>query len=254
MQINLLTGAVIEVRKWRLSDMDTLLKASGSGFLSSLLKVFNDCTIAVIDPGIYSSFEWKKAYEGDLYDALWQWRGISLGNEYAFSVVCPSCKRKLDLTCDVSEVVRKYPTDDVLSSLREGKNRIDVSFSGGSFKLLIPTAEEVQAISNTADRKASSIRHKGAINEEIQDVSLIQALRQKVLSVTVDGTVLEGGKLASWLSDIDLDVGSEILSLIEEYSFGIDTAVDLTCGNCGHVFAGDIPMQKSFFLQKGGRL
>lgn len=254
MEITLITGAVLEVRKWKLSDMDTLMKASGRGFLPALLKVFEDCTLAVLDAGLYRDFRWGKVYEGDLYDALWQWRGLSLGDEYAFSVNCPACRRKLDLTHGVSAVVRRQPTEEVLTFLREGCNRITVPFSGGQFVMLIPTAEETQALANTADKKVSSIRQKNAaVEADVPEMSLLKAVRLKLLSVTLGETTLEGGKLDAWLADIDLDVGSEILALIEEHSFGIDTAVDLTCGHCGNTFAGEIPMQKSFFLLKGAR-
>lgn len=254
MELHLITGAVLDVRKWKLSDMDTLLKASGRGFLPALLKVFTDCTLQVLDPGIYRDFSWNKVYEGDLYDALWQWRGMSLKEEYDFTVNCPSCRRKIELSKSVSEIERRHPTDTVLARLRDGTNRIPVEFSGGSFLMLLPTADETQALMNTADKKVSSIRQKtGDGGIEAVDTGLLKAVRMKMLSVTVDGTTLEGGKLDAWLADIDLDVGSEILSLIEEHSFGVDTAADFTCGHCGNTFSGDIPMQKSFFLLKGAR-
>ncbi|MDO8941959.1 MAG: hypothetical protein Q7U75_02180 [Desulfobacterales bacterium] len=236
--------------------MDILLRAVGRGFLPALLRVFTDNTLGVVDPGIYpADWRWGRVYEGDLYDALWQWRGISVGENYDFSTQCPNpnCRKKMDFTYAVSEVARKPIPEVVLANLREGRNRISADFSGGSFVFIIPTADESQALANTSTKRASAIHQRGAAQADETDTSLIKSLRQKLMSVTVEGTTYEGGKLDRWLDEIDLDIGGEIIDIIEENSFGIDTAVDLVCGNCGGTFPGEIPMQKSFFLSRGSR-
>jgi len=254
MEITLLTGAVLEVRKWKLSDMDTLLKAVGRGFLPALLRVFTDATIRVIDPGIYpAEWSWGRVYEGDLYDALWTWRALSLGGSYPFSVTCAMCKRKVEVPFDVSTITRKPVPEELFEQLKIGKNRIPVSFSLGSAVVIVPTADEAQALANTAEKRMSTVRQKGAEVPAEPETSLIRSLRQKLLSVTVGETTYEGGKLEAWLGDIDLDIGGELIDIIEEKSFGVDTAAEFTCGFCGNTFPGEVPMQKSFFLLKGGR-
>lgn len=254
MEISLLTGAILEVRKWKLSDMDVLLQAQGRGFLPALLRVFASSTIQVLNPGIYSApWSWGKVYEGDLYDALWQWRANSVGPEYPFTVQCPACRQKIQVEFEVDKIARRPVPEALLNHLREGRNRVPVDFSAGSFTFIVPTADEAQAILNTGERRASSVRQKGGDPGEHPEASLTKTLRQKLISVTADGETYEGGKLTAWLADLDLDVAGEVLAIMEENSFGIDSAIELTCGNCGQTFPGEIPMQKSFFLSNGGK-
>lgn len=254
MEISLLTGAVLEVRKWKLSDMDILLQAVGRGFLPALLRVFSGNTIQVLDPGIYPTpWNWGKVYEGDLYDALWQWRALSVGPKYPFTIQCPACRQKIEVEFEVDKVARRPIPEELLAHLREGRNRVAVDFSAGSFTFIVPTADEAQAMMNTSDRRASVVRQKGSDHGDLPETSLTKTLRQKLVSVVSDGETYEGGKLTSWLADLDLDVAGEVLAIMEENSFGIDNAVELTCGNCSQTFPGEIPMQKSFFLSAGGK-
>jgi hypothetical protein len=256
MEIRLLTGAIIEGRKWKLRDMEKLVSATGRGFLPALLKVLEECTIQVIDPGLYRDFSWPKVYEGDLFDALWQWRAASVSEIYGFNVTCGNsrCRQPIKFEFPVSTVRRRPVPDAVLEHLREGENRFDVAWSRGTFTFLIPTAEETIAISNTTARTTSTIRQKGGDVGVARGSSLTDALRQKVLSVTTtEGQTVVGGKLGAFLEDLDMDEAGELLDLIDSMSFGIDTEVEIDCSACGSTMPGEIPLQKSFFLSGGTR-
>lgn len=254
-QISFLTGAKITVRKLKASEVEKIISSKPRNFLSVLLEVLSSCTLSVEDVGIYeSSFPWKKLYEGDWFDALFQLREISLGKDYEYTLKCPRCG-SFQAHQDLSLLKRKAPSPEILDLLKENKNRFLVPFSLGQVEIIIPNAEESIAIYN-AEKKLAVVRSKNSEESLIvqnEDI-LIDQLRKKILRIILpDGEILEGQKKNAFL-DCDIDVADELITLIEDTSFGIQMELETNCPSCSEEIEFTLPMQKTFFLPRRRKL
>jgi hypothetical protein len=252
-QIRLLTGAIIEMRKLKTRDVDYILSAKPRAFLSSLITTLANCTVEVIEVGIYSlPFDWRKVYEGDWFDALFQLRSLSLGDDYTFQTRCPSrrCQEKSDVNYLLSELKRKLPTEEMLISLKERNNRFVRAFSQGEVEILQPTAEEAIAIANS--RRAGSINAHKATDEIETDneLTISNALETKILKIILGSEKLEGQKKNAYLQDLDIDVAGELMDLIESNIFGVELELAIDCPACHEVMEFALPLAKTFFLKK----
>jgi hypothetical protein len=252
MEMKLLTGAVLDVRKWKLAEMELLLQAQARTFLSTLLKVFEMTTVSVVDPGIYGSFSWWKCYEGDLYDALWQFRALSVSPTYSFSIRCPNrrCQKDIEFDKPISEVRRNLVRADIFESLKNGENKITLPWSKGTITFLIPTAEQAIALLNS-NRSGSVLRQKGEVGPVAESSDrMTEVLKTKLLRVVSGEGSMEASALRNWIDDIDLGDAGELFGILEEATFGVDTGMEITCGECGTRWDAEVPMTRSFFLPK----
>jgi hypothetical protein len=252
-QIKLLTGAILEMRKLKLHDVDFILAAKPRAFLSALISTLSNCTIDVIDPGIYTNpFDWRKVYEGDWFDALFQLRALSLGDDYDFQIRCPRhrCQEKTEVSFILSNLKRKLPTKEMLATLAEKRNRFVVPFSCGSVEILQPTAEEAIAIANARRTNNISARKTDGEGDGDKEESISNALQTKILKIIIEHETLEGQKKNAYLDDLDMDLSSELMALIEENIFGVELELEVDCPACKEVIEFNLPMAKTFFLRK----
>jgi hypothetical protein len=253
-QIKLLSGAVIDMRKLKTRDVDFILASKPRSFLNNLVATLEACTVEVLDSGIYSMpFNWRKVYEGDWFDALFQLRALSLGSDYTFEMRCTNtrCRCKQEVEYDLLTLERKAPSEAILERLRAHENRFDIPYSEGMIQILIPTAEETVAITNSKRSKTIAARKTDEDSATDADTTLIAALETKILKVTLaDGTVFEGARKDAYLLDLDIDISGELLDLIEDYTFGVQLTLVIECSDCKETMEFSLPLAKTFFLKK----
>lgn len=233
------SGLVTEMRTFKLKDTSALARAKASSVQDELFKILNNCTISVIDPGIYEDkivggkLDWRDTYEGDWFTALIRIRSETYGDKYDVQTECDRCGEPVVGSVNISDLVVGKPSEEVLEALRAGKNIFEQEVANvGHVKIRIPTGKEGILLA-----KERRLLGKGPIDD------IVEGLDSRI--VEIEG-VPQGEKL-EWLGDLDGGVSEDLFDAIDLYNFGTDTEAEVRCQWCKHLVREDVKFDAAFF-------
>lgn len=204
-------------------------------------KILAGCWVTTTDPGIYDlpdggAVDWSKVLVADRFYALLQIRARTFGDEYAFSVQCPSpaCRERFEWTLNLQELP-VVPLSDAAKAAFKAGNRFETTLPRDGRKVwfrLMTGADEVRAAS------AFKAGHDGM---------LLTALGLRILEIE---NVPEHEK-RKFLDDMEMADAAALLDQFDQADGGVETGIEVECPACLGVQDVQLPFERGFFLPTG---
>ena len=222
---NVLNGQ-IELYPMTVKDEEIL---STSRFLQSGV-----ATRMVIDNCLASNIDAKDILLFDSNYLLFFLRGISYGDDYTFTLKCPSCKKEFKHTVKISELKFKELPEDVAEpiTVELPKCKYKVSF-------ILPRLAHSEEIYN---------RNR---NREKTTADSDKRVVDNLIVTTISIKDPEGNEvpMGDWEEFYEALLGMDRAELSEkaDFSTGVDSLEDVACPYCEADYSGTIPIGVDFF-------
>lgn len=239
--VELPSGLSGQVRPFKVSEANTL--ASQGKNDDATLAIVPACWIKTHSASPYTltkdgEIPWGNALTGDRLVALIEVRVATYGPNYDFEFRC------LDKECAALTAWRINLKKDLKYTPYSEKARNCYSTNGGIFDLVLPVENGKRAKAQMNNVATQQIIKKYA--NQLKNEPMTAALAGRIVSIA---DVHDNDRLA-WLTSLDMGPVMEILSLLDEYEGGVDTAIQVRCKKCGEVHEIDLPFTKDFYLPK----
>ncbi len=193
---------------------------------------------------------------GDRVFLLYVLRGLTHGNNYEFSIKCPSCEFTSIQAYDLNELAGTQTFGD--ESLGSEPFQVPLPYMSEVIgrevwvKIRFMRGKDVSTLTNKQKFKKrithSNRRRQGraiAIDETItENLSLII---RGFGGEGVDGEVGSRDKIASLVDRMHARDTAVIREFLRKHSPGIDTMIRVECPECGSDYQTDLPITESFF-------
>lgn len=213
-----------------LADRDAMKSGAGMD------QILAECWQETHDLGPYAgSFEngidWKKILSGDRFALLMEIRKASFGDDFEFQVTCEECKERVNWSLKLSDLPVKRLSEEDAHAFLSG-NKLEASVHGKSVVFKLPTGED--------ERRA--VRQKKTSDPVISSILLSL--------VAIEGVEPHHALMEKFLEDADMSFLMDLHAEIERRNCGVETNIQIRCGECGHVQDVMIPFGKLFQASK----
>lgn len=181
-----------------------------------------------------SGFKSANLLINDRFFALMILRSTSYGEDYRFSVACPSCKAKFTHEVQLPGDFEVKILDDNTKEPFDVQLPISKKIVG--FRLL--RGDDELAIQRYADRAFQKGKVEG-------DPAYIYRVSRHV--VEVDGEPIEGVKSMAFIESLIGRDSAALRNAIEAADFGMNIELTITCVRCDEDFELAMPMTTEFF-------
>lgn len=199
---------------------------------------------------------------GDRVFLLYFLRGITHGNMYEFAVACPSCQTINTHTYDLNELASTIKPHQ--ESLGHEPFRVSLPYmselTGRDFWVSIRFLRAYD-VNDLLSRKKirdktftqSSVRTRRSKSadprqQQNQNVVLNNTLDDNLEKVIVNIMGVEDRlKIRQFIQRMHAQDAATIREWLREFTPGIDTMVEITCPECEHEFAVELPITENFF-------
>jgi len=191
---------------------------------------------------------------GDRNFIFYYLRGITYGNEYAFTAKCPSCSKFNEYVYDLNNLASKIAWASI-----EDEEPFKVELP--HFSKLISRDVWVKVrylrgydtLKMAASMKRKKVNVGDVINATIEDMvddSLERNLDELIVSVGL-GTDISSdkGKIRAFIKKLHSRDRSAVTSFILDNQPGIDTEIELGCTTCDATNSLSLPITDSFFRE-----
>lgn len=234
------SGLAGEVRGLKGKEGKLLADRSAAKAGSTFEKLLSGCWLKTTEAAIYevsenASLDWSKVLVADRFYALLQIRGLTFGDDYAFSVQCQSggCRERFEWELSLKELPVR-PLSDAAKEAFAAGNRIEAHLPHDGRKVwfrLMTGADEVRA--------AVALKNG-------RDGMLLTALALRI--VEIEG-VAEKDKRA-FLDDMEMADATALLDQFDEADGGVETNIEVECPHCMGVQEVELPFERGFFLPR----
>jgi hypothetical protein len=207
---------------------------------STFEKILSGCWLSTTDPGIYELpesgvLDWSKVLVGDRFYALLRMRGLTFGDDYAFSVQCQSagCRERFEWTLNLSELPVQPLSDEAKAAFKDG-NRFETTLPRDGRKVwfrLMTGAEEV---------RAAGVLKAG------REGMLLTALALRI--VEIDGVA--DTEKRKFLDEMEMADAAALLDQFDAADGGVETSIEVECPSCLGVQEVQLPFERGFFLPR----
>lgn len=231
------SGLVGEVRGLKTKEANLLADRQAMRSGSALDAILSSCWLRTIDPGPYAIPEdgkpdWSKVLIGDRLYVFMRIRAATFGEEYAFPVLCESCRERFEWEVKLCDLPIKPLPEASKSALANG-GRIETYLRDGKkawFKLMTG-ADEVRA--------ARIVRQQpGKV--------LLTALGARI--VEIEGVKPEDRM--RFLDDLDFGEANDIIRVLDEHDGGVETSLEVECTHCFASQEVRLPFGREFLMPK----
>lgn len=238
------SGARVTLRNLTLDELDIIgsasgARASGPAMQAALTRVLQACTVAVLDPGPYTTFTWNNTVAADHIWGLVQLRVASKGVTLPYPVTCEECGEQFEAPINLGTAeegghlnVIPIPTE-TLAALKMGTPVRRKLRNGDEVDIKqIVVADAAKTAKLIDSMKASPIK---------------AAFLARCTAVhKTDGTsIVTPAGVSAYLGQLDLDSIDDFQDALAEVDGGVDDFVEeLICPHCEH--ANTVPIM-SFF-------
>ena len=255
------TSGVIQVRAWG-ANVDKILATSRLAQTGQSVDYMLAGCCKFPD-----GFDPTQLLVGDQIFLLYYLRGITHGNLYEFVTTCPNpdCQATGTFTADLNELAETIiwaddslgnePFKVVLPYLSKtiGKD-IWVSLRymrvSDSQHIIRQRRATNRAVGKGGRARVRKRQQKGPPQQEIQTshIDLDDSLMKNLETIVVDVMgVSDRFKVRDFVSKLHSTDLAIIREWLRNHSPGIDTQVELNCGECGHEFRVMLPITEAFF-------
>lgn len=238
------SGLRLKLRGLKGKDLDGLRDKRRVASGESISELLNDCTIEVIDRGIYTGgsekFNWADALLGDRMHAIVGLRSATNGDEYDFRVRCsePDCRQMIDWTINLSDLPVKSLSAESRAIWQNG-NRFETTSMGRRVIFKLTNGRDQMALA----RKVAQIRVAGKSKQGERERWLL-AVAERIVEVEGVDSVLE------WLEDGDLLDIRRLVKDMDAVDCGVETGIMIACAGsngCGLEQEVNLPLDSTFF-------
>lgn len=235
--VKLPSGASVVLRPLRAEELNLVVNmATNSGKrvsterYESLLRVLQNCTVSVENPGPFTDFTWAKTGDGDQFAGLFALRALTFGNTYPVTRECDDCGATF--TANPSFLSTEDGGD-----LRVFAMHTDACAALGQpmphlppFTLPSGATVVCRIIAGPARKEATKIV------EELKSDPFIASLRSRIVTMTdADGGAVEPNDLTRAVRQMEATDLQAMQDYLTEMDGGIDDYFPLACTSCGHV-------------------
>jgi len=238
MNITCPSGLSGEIRGLKGKEGKLLSDRSAARAGSTFEQILAGCWVATTDPGIYELpadgiVDWSKVLVADRFYTLLQIRTLTFGDDYVFSVQCPSatCRERFEWTLNLQELPVVRLSDAAKTAFKAG-NRFEAQLPRDGRKVwfrLMTGADEIRA---AAALKAS------------RDGALLAALALRIVEIEN----VPAGEKRRFLDDIEMADATSLLDQFDAVDGGVETAIEVECPDCLAVQDVQLPFERGFFL------
>jgi hypothetical protein len=260
MLITCLSGMQLELRKWKLSDMEEMAEvaetAPDDGEVLSL--VCARSLTRVVDPGPYafvkkdaSTLDWMRVAKVDVLHTIHRARAGSFpgnpeigtsGEDYTLDVECPFHQDASGQTVPYAFIWKirlcDLPTKPipprVLEVMRKGESLSTTLSNGTELRFHLPSLGGERDAVALARRMGRKVRPSDLVAGNL---------------VSISGRPdCDIATRARFVADLDLDLLAELRTAIQQSSGSIAITTGVKCKKCGRVRDTRIPFGPTFFL------
>jgi hypothetical protein len=197
----------------------------------------NEAINMIFERCIQEKFKPARLLSPDRTYLLIYLRAISYTPDYDVEVKCPHCDRKFNYTINLSDLnVDTCPEDFDPSVLTD-----ILPVTGWKFRYRISTGEDEQKIQAYRERKLKF--------EQSDDGDDTLHYRNAQLLEEIEG-VTDKYQIQKLLTALPIQDIAYLRTKINEPPFGVDTKVNIACGNCLNDFDIDLPLEANFFFPR----
>lgn len=205
-------------------------------------EVCKRCWLETLDPGPYDFQDgvvnWEKVLQGDAFHLFFQLRRLSYGNEYDFPVQCGNCYNTIRWKIDLDEDLRVKELPKESKEAMMSNNPLETKLDDGrivQFRLLL--LEDERKVSNLEKSRQLSRKHA--------------SIAARLISVeNIESTGNQHFDLVRFVEELDAGEADLLQENMEALDCGIDTSIEIVCGNCLYSEVVDLPFDPSFFRRK----
>ena len=243
-RVTLPSGLAGTVRGFKAKEASLLADAKTVKDGTGLEQVTAACWLATEDAGPYKltpqgSPPWDEVLVGDRMVALVEIRIATYGSAYAFKTQCQgdSCGRLFDWALDLRKDVtlKPYPAA-TLEALAAGKTTLPLRLPDGR-------AAQVRLMRGVDERAVAALRKKYK-QQKGEPPAVSFALHMRVTEV--EG--IDGNDKLAYFDDMDMGAVRDVLIALDAVDGGIDTDVEVRCGECGAYQTIQLPFGREFFM------
>lgn len=236
------SGLTGEIRGLKVKELNILANRRLARGGQQIDHILASCWLATHDAGPYPvgerGLDWDKVLQGDRFYALLRIRMLSLGVDYAFSVVCQNeaCRHRFEWELSLDDLpVRRLPEDS--------RQRFQ---AGNRFEVRLPCADARVwfRLAVGADEKRFA-RIRQANPDSIWSASL--ALRV----IEVEG--FKDSQKRRFLEELELSDAEVLRREFERVDGGVETSIEVECPACLMTQDLDLPFDHRFFLASSRR-
>jgi hypothetical protein len=201
-------------------------------------KILANCWVATTDAGVYElpedgTLDWSKVLVADRFYTLLQIRALTFGDDYVFSVQCPSatCRERFEWVLNLQELPVVRLSDESKAAFKNG-NRFETTLPRDGRKVwfrLLNGADEVRA---AAALKAN------------RDGALLAALSVRIIEIE---NVPDHDR-RKFLDEIEMADATALLDQFDAADGGVETDIEVECPVCLAVQDVQLPFERGFFL------
>lgn len=241
------SGLRVKLRSIKGRDIESIQNAKKLATGEAITKLLDDCTVEVIERGIYDkapAFTWADALLGDRMKALIGVRIATSGDSYGFRVRCSdqNCRAAIDWELELSDLVTKDLPESSKHAFCNG-NRFTTNVLDKQVTFRLLTGHDQLAISRAMQRVTTSGPRRKPSEVSTHDKALV-GLSFRI--VEVDGVT----GIAAWLADQDLVDIRKLIEAMDEADCGVETTILVTCAGpegCGLEQEVELPLDGRLF-------
>jgi hypothetical protein len=236
------SGLTGEIRGLKVKELNILANRRLARGGQQIDRILASCWLSTQEPGPYAigerGVDWDKVLQGDRFYALLRIRALSLGNDYAFAVVCQNeaCRHRFEWEIALDDLpVRMLP-----------ETSQQCFQAGNRFEAYLPCAQTRVwfRLAVGADEKRFA-RIRQASPDSIWSASL--ALRV----IEVEG--FKDSQKRRFLEELELADAEFLRTEFERVDGGVETSIEVECPECLMTQDIDLPFDHRFFLASSRR-
>ena len=232
------SGLAGEIRGLKGKEAKLLSDRSAARTGATFEKLLAGCWTTTTDPGIYDlpadgTMDWSKVLVADRFYTLLQIRALTFGDEYAFSVQCPSppCRERFEWVLNLQDLPVVPLSESSKTAFKAG-NRFETTLPRDGRKVwfrLMTGADEVRS---------------AAVLKARRDDALLAAVAMRIIEIE---DVADHDK-RKFLDEIEMADATALLDRFDEADGGVETSIEVECPACLGVQDVQLPFERGFFL------
>lgn len=236
------SGLSGEIRGLKVQELNLLADRRVAKSGQQLERILASCWQRTLDPGPYAlgaaGLDWGQVLQGDRFYALLRMRILSLGADYAFSVVCQNegCCTRIAWEVALDDLPVKLLSDESRACFQDG-NRFEAWLPQAAvrvwFRLLVGADEQRFA------------RMRQASPDRLWSAKLALHI------VEIEG--IDSSQRSRFIEDLALADAEFLRCAFERVDCGVETTIEIECPVCMMPQDVDLPFDHRFFLAESRR-
>lgn len=230
------TGLKVVVRGVSGRQADRMVDPTNA---SDVYKLIRDCTVEVLDGGIYPvPFKWDDVFGQDRFQVLLHVSSLTYGDFYPFTLACDSCRKPFSWVVELSKLPVKAWPEKTLAALAAGQNRFSETARLGSADY--DDGEDKKVVYRYLTEKMEV----AALKETETKVKRKYTTQFKASMLEIAGLADQALDIPRMLENSNHGRLEELRERIGDNSGGVETKLLLTCSQCGWEQDRDLPLAR----------